>query len=188
MRNTRRYGGYVVHFGIVLIFIGFSGSAFNQDKQMDMPVGAQMEIGPYKLVHQTFDTTPTTNYSSERATIAVDHDGQQTIMLYPERRFYPSNEESGTMVAVYSTLKEDLYVVYAGRSPETQRAGDPRLSESAGEMGLAGRNWSSSWARSWRWCRTASRCWRWHAPRKPVPAGPSPSPAHLPIERRESHD
>ncbi len=39
MRNTRRYGGYVVHFGIVLIFIGISGTAFNQDKQMDMPIG-----------------------------------------------------------------------------------------------------------------------------------------------------
>jgi cytochrome c-type biogenesis protein CcmF len=51
----------------------------------------------------------------------VDRNGQQSIMLYPERRFYPSNEESGTMVAIYSTLKEDLYVVYAGRSPETQQ-------------------------------------------------------------------
>jgi len=120
MRNTRRYGGYIVHFGIVLIFVGISGSAFNQDKQMDMPPGAQMEIGPYRLVHQTFDSVPSVNYTSERATIAVDRDGQQSIMLYPERRFYPSNEESGTMVAIYSTLKEDLYVVYAGRSPETQ--------------------------------------------------------------------
>jgi cytochrome c-type biogenesis protein CcmF len=87
---------------------------------MDMPAGAQMDIGPYRLTHQTFDTTPATNYTSERATIAVDRDGQQLIMLYPERRFYPSNEESGTMVAIYSTVKEDLYVVYAGRSPETQ--------------------------------------------------------------------
>jgi len=104
----------------VLIFVGISGSAFNQDKQMDMPPGAQMEIGPYRLVHQTFDSVPSVNYTSERATIAVDRDGQQSIMLYPERRFYPSNEESGTMVAIYSTLKEDLYVVYAGRSPETQ--------------------------------------------------------------------
>src|SRR6185295_7800286 len=46
---------------------------------------------------------------------------QQKIILYPERRFYPANQESGTMVAIYSTLKEDLYVVYAGRSPETQQ-------------------------------------------------------------------
>jgi len=108
-----------VHFGIVLIFIGIAGSAFNKDKQMDMPPGASMTIGPYHLVNQTFDSTPEGNYTSEKATIAVDRDGKQTIMLYPERRFYPANQESGTMVAIYSTLKEDLYVVYAGRSPDT---------------------------------------------------------------------
>jgi hypothetical protein len=44
MRNTRRYGGYVVHFGIVLIFIGIAGTAFNQDKQMEMPVPARRWI------------------------------------------------------------------------------------------------------------------------------------------------
>jgi len=121
LRNTRRYGGYVVHFGIVLIFIGISGAAFNQDKQMEMPVGAQMDIGPYHLTHQAFDTTQEANYSTEKATIAVDRDNRQVIMLYPEHRFYPSNQESGTMVAIYSTLKEDLYVVYAGRSPDTNQ-------------------------------------------------------------------
>jgi len=40
------------------------------------------------------------------------------MMLYPERRNFPANEESGTMVAIYSTLKEDLYVVYAGMNPQ----------------------------------------------------------------------
>jgi cytochrome c-type biogenesis protein CcmF len=88
---------------------------------MDMPIGAQMQIGPYRLTHQTFDSQPLGNYNSERATIAVDRGGKQIIMLYPEKRFYSSNQESGTMVAIYSTLKEDLYVVYAGRSPETQQ-------------------------------------------------------------------
>jgi cytochrome c-type biogenesis protein CcmF len=42
------------------------------------------------------------------------------MMLYPERRFFQTNEQSGTMVAIYSTLREDLYVVYAGQNPETQ--------------------------------------------------------------------
>ena len=41
------------------------------------------------------------------------------MMLYPTRRFYPSNQESGTMVAISSTLSEDLYVVYAGTNPDT---------------------------------------------------------------------
>jgi len=42
-------------------------------------------------------------------------------MLYPERRNFPADEESGTMVAIYSTLREDLYVVYAGMNPENNQ-------------------------------------------------------------------
>ncbi len=119
MRNTRRYGGYVVHFGIVLVFVGIAGQAFNQDKQMDMPVGSSMKIGPYTLVRQTFDSQPMGDYTAERVTIEADKGNRQIMMLYPEKRAYESAEENGTMVAIYSTLREDLYVVYAGRNPTT---------------------------------------------------------------------
>src|SRR5438445_292937 len=92
---------------------------------INLPIGLFLlfltGVGPYRLTHQTFDSTQLGNYTSERATIAVDRGGKQIIMLYPEKRFYPSNQESGTMVAIYSTLKEDLYVVYAGHSPDTQQ-------------------------------------------------------------------
>jgi cytochrome c-type biogenesis protein CcmF len=119
MRNTRRYGGYVVHFGMVLVFIGISGTAFNQDKQMDMSAGSNMTIGPYTLNLQNYDTTQDANYSADRATIDVEKGGRSVMMLYPTLRFYPSNQESGTMVAISSTLREDLYVVYAGTNPDT---------------------------------------------------------------------
>jgi cytochrome c-type biogenesis protein CcmF len=121
MRNTRRYGGYVVHFGMVLIFTGLSGTAFNQDKQQELSLGQSMNMGQYRLVLQSFDTRPEKNYSAERAIMEVMKGNQQVMMLYPERRFFPTNEESGTMVAIYSTLREDLYVVYTGRSPENQK-------------------------------------------------------------------
>ena len=119
LRNTRRYGGYVVHFGIVMIFIGLAGAAFNQDKQSEMAIGSAMDVGRYHLVLQTMDSKPERNYTSERMIFEVMRGSQQVMMLYPERRAFPSNEQSGTMVAIYSTLREDLYVVYAGRSPET---------------------------------------------------------------------
>ncbi len=121
MRNTRRYGGYVVHFGIVLVFLGIAGAAFNQDKQMEMAPGSTMMLGPYTLVCQAFTARPERNYTAERATIEALRDGKQVMLLYPERRFYPANEMAGTMVAIYSTLKEDLYVVYAGRNPDNNR-------------------------------------------------------------------
>ncbi len=122
MRNTRRYGGYVVHFGMVLIFIGLAGAAFNEDVQNEVEPGSRMEIGPYTLAVQSLTARPAQNYTAERVTVDVIRDGKSMMYLYPERRFYPANEITGTMVAIHSTLKEDLYVVYAGRDPETNRA------------------------------------------------------------------
>jgi cytochrome c-type biogenesis protein CcmF len=120
MRNTRRYGGYIVHMGMVLIFVGLAGAAFNKDVQKDMQPGSTMQIGGYKLLLQGFDSKAEKNYTSERMIVEVWRDNKPLMMLYPERRFFQTNEQSGTMVAIYSTLREDLYVVYAGQNPETQ--------------------------------------------------------------------
>ncbi|HXM97291.1 MAG TPA: heme lyase CcmF/NrfE family subunit [Candidatus Dormibacteraeota bacterium] len=118
-RNTRRYGGYIVHMGMVLIFIGLAGAAFNRDVQKDMQPGSTMQIGPYTLLLQSSDSKPEKNYSAERMIVEVIKNNKPMMLLYPERRFFTTNEQSGTMVAIYSTLLEDLYVVYAGQSPET---------------------------------------------------------------------
>ncbi|MBV8515018.1 MAG: heme lyase CcmF/NrfE family subunit [Acidobacteria bacterium] len=120
LRNTRRYGGYIVHMGMVLIFVGLAGAAFNQDVQKEMKLGSTLQIGRYSLLLQSFESHPEKNYTAERMIIEVSENGKPKMMLYPERRFFPTNEESGTMVAIYSTLRDDLYVVYAGQSPENQ--------------------------------------------------------------------
>ena len=120
LRNTRRYGGYIVHMGMVLIFVGLAGAAFNKDIQKEMKLGSTLQIGRYSLLLQNIDSRPEKNYTAERMIIEVFENGKPKMMLYPERRFFPTNEESGTMVAIYSTLRDDLYVVYAGQSPETQ--------------------------------------------------------------------
>jgi len=120
MRNTRRYGGYIVHMGMVFVFIGLAGAAFNRDLQKDMRQGDTMQIGPYTLVLQGFETKPEKNYTAQRMLVEVLRDKKPMMMLYPEKRRFTTTVENGTMVAIYSTLKEDLYVVYAGTSPDTQ--------------------------------------------------------------------
>jgi cytochrome c-type biogenesis protein CcmF len=119
LRNTRRYGGYIVHMGMVLIFVGLAGAAFNRDVQKDMQQGSTMQIGSYNLVLQSYDSKAERNYTSQRMIVEVMKNNKPLMMLYPERRFFNTNEQSGTMVAIYSTLQEDLYVVYAGQNPET---------------------------------------------------------------------
>ncbi|HKV64391.1 MAG TPA: heme lyase CcmF/NrfE family subunit [Candidatus Acidoferrum sp.] len=120
MRNTRRYGGYIVHTGMVFVFIGLAGAAFNRDVQKDMRQGETLQIGPYTLVMQGFDTKPEKNYTAQRLLVEVLEDNKPTMMLYPEKRKFSTTEENGTMVAIRSTLQEDLYVVFAGMSPDTQ--------------------------------------------------------------------
>ena len=91
--------------------------AFNQNVQKEMQPGSSMEIGKYKLVLQNFDSKPEANYTGLRLNVEVFVNNKPLMMLYPERRIFETNGETGTMVAIYSTLREDLYVVYAGQSP-----------------------------------------------------------------------
>ena len=120
MRNTRRYGGYVVHFGMVVIFIGLAGAAFNTEAQKAMNIGDSLKLGPYTLMLQSADTKAEKNYTAQRMIVEVLKGNKQIMLLYPEKRQFQGTEQAaGTMVAIYSTLREDLYVVYAGMDPET---------------------------------------------------------------------
>ena len=55
-RNTRRYGGYVVHMGVILMCIGFTGKAFDQDKTVEIGPGESVQIGQYQLTAGTLET------------------------------------------------------------------------------------------------------------------------------------
>jgi len=120
-RNTRRYGGYIVHFGVIVIMIGFAGSAFNQDKEQEMGFGDRMTIGPYTLVCQSYTQDDNPNYSSEWAVMNVWKHGKQIGTLYPERRFYKASQQTSTMPRIRSTAGEDLYLVYEGLNQDTGR-------------------------------------------------------------------
>ena len=120
-RNTRRYGGYIVHFGVIVIMIGFAGAAFNQDKEQEMGYGDKMNIGAYTLLCKSYTQDDKPNYGSEWAVMEVYKDGKQIDTLYPERRFYKASQQTATMVANRSTAKEDLYVVYEGLNQDTGR-------------------------------------------------------------------
>jgi cytochrome c-type biogenesis protein CcmF len=117
LRDTRRYGGYIAHLGIVFILIGISGQAFNRDIRKPMRPGSEMKVGPYTLISQDFDETRTANYEGMRGSIEVFESGRPVMMLYPEQRFYPASQLAETRVAIYSSLVRDLYVAYEGNNP-----------------------------------------------------------------------
>jgi cytochrome c-type biogenesis protein CcmF len=118
-RNTRRYGGYLIHIGVVLVVIGFAGLPFNQDKEQEMGFGDKMQIGHYTLVCQSYTQDDKPNYGSEWAVIDVYKGDKKIDTMFPERRFYKASEQTSTMVANRSRPNEDLYLVYTGRNPDT---------------------------------------------------------------------
>jgi cytochrome c-type biogenesis protein CcmF len=120
-RNTRRYGGYIVHFGIVLIFVGIAGSTFNRSNEQELSYRQSMTVGPYRLECLSSSQDTNANFETEYALFDVYRAGRRITQLAPEKRFYTASQQTSTVVANHSTLAWDLYVVYEGRNPDTQR-------------------------------------------------------------------
>jgi len=121
-RNTRRYGGYLVHMGIVLMFIGYTGSAFNKDTTEEVKIGSRFRIGAYELEVKEVTDGANPNYSWQRAVIAVHRGGQYLGDLKPERRVYAASQQPTSEVAIRRRLNEDLYLNFASMSQSDPEA------------------------------------------------------------------
>jgi cytochrome c-type biogenesis protein CcmF len=121
-RNTRRYGGYLVHMGIVLMFIGFTGHAFNQNEVKELNNGDTLRVGRYDLRMVNLQEGQTANYEWHRATMRVMKDGKDLGFLEPEKRFYLASKEGTSEVGIRQRPNEDLYINFAGMSDDNQRA------------------------------------------------------------------
>ena len=121
-RNTRRYGGYLVHMGIVLMFIGFTGHAFNLSEVKELNTGDSMKIGSYELRMVNLAQDENENYAWHRATVVVTKNGEMLGTLEPEKRFYKASRQSTSEVGIRQRPNEDLYLNFAGMSDDNQRA------------------------------------------------------------------
>jgi len=115
-RNTRRYGGYLVHMGIVIMFVGFAGSAFNEFGQQEMQEGDTLEVGRYGFHLRELSQSDSPLYFSRKAEIDVLKNGEKLETLEPEQRFYHASQQTNSLVAIRPRLSEDVYLVYAGMS------------------------------------------------------------------------
>jgi len=118
-RNTRRYGGYIIHIGVVIVVIGLAGSAFNRNTESELALHDKMSIGPYTLECVGFTEDSNLNYNSQYALLDVYKGGKKQFQMAPEKRVYLATEQPQTMVAIHSIPSWDLYVVYEGTNPDT---------------------------------------------------------------------
>jgi cytochrome c-type biogenesis protein CcmF len=121
-RNTRRYGGYIVHMGIVIMFIGFTGSAFNKDATVEVGRGSVTDIGRYELRIADIQDGENPNYLWNKAIVSVSKGGQEIGTMEPERRMYKASKQPTSEVAIRRRLNEDLYLNFAGMSNDNTKA------------------------------------------------------------------
>jgi cytochrome c-type biogenesis protein CcmF len=113
-KNKRRYGGHIVHFGVVLIFMAFAGSVFNVEKQVSLKKGESFNIKNYTLRFDALSNYPTASKQKVVATLTVMNDAHQVGVVSPEKSLYRGQDQPTTDVAIHTNFKEDLYVILAG--------------------------------------------------------------------------
>jgi cytochrome c-type biogenesis protein CcmF len=112
-RNRRRYGGYIIHLGVVLMAIGIVGiEIFQTETQGRLAIGERMELGDYSLEYESlaeFDTGD--GRLVDRAVVNVYKNDLFIRQLYPRRDFYFESQQAMTIPGLHSTLDEDFYVL-----------------------------------------------------------------------------
>ncbi|MBW2269365.1 MAG: heme lyase CcmF/NrfE family subunit [Deltaproteobacteria bacterium] len=110
-KNQQRYGGYIVHFGMVLIFIGVAGSILEEERLENVKPGDEIEIGDKRIHYLTAEAIPEQHFGGARARLALYRGDQPLGVMTPEKRMYWLQEQPASIPSVHSTLREDLYVI-----------------------------------------------------------------------------
>src|SRR5579863_7373995 len=123
-KNNRRYGGYIIHIGTIVAFVGIVGSSFfRTEVKKSVHAGDSFTIGSYTLRFQGLDETDTPHLESATARVQVLRaDGREITVMSPAKLFYKRPQQPATKVAIRSTPFSDLYVVLAGIDDDGQTA------------------------------------------------------------------
>ena len=118
-RNRRRYGGYIVHAGLVITFMGFAGAAYDVEEQFVLQPGDSAEIRSpfghtYRLTYQDMSWYTATNMTKLVASMRVEKDGRPAGLLVADQRAYRQRQETATEVGIRRAWNEDLYLILAG--------------------------------------------------------------------------
>ena len=118
-RNRRRYGGYIIHLGVVLMALGVIGiNMFQTETQGTIPQGGTLSLAGYTVTYKSlaeFDTPDGRGVA--RAVVAVTRDNQPMGELYPRRDYYYESQQPMTIPGVRSTMQDDLYVLLVDWQP-----------------------------------------------------------------------
>jgi cytochrome c-type biogenesis protein CcmF len=140
-RNRRRYGGYIVHIGIVIYFIGFTGMAFRSQIEATLKPGEQISLRSaygqeYTFTHIGVSQHNASNRIVTTASVRVEKDGEPAGLMLSEKRQYfvcsiaakpcPTQlrrpTDISTEAGIRSDIREDVYIVFAAAINGTEEA------------------------------------------------------------------
>ncbi len=122
-KARRRYGGYLVHTGIVLMFVGYMGSAYDQEREASLRPGQSIDVGDYTFRYDGVRMEQDANKRMVFADMTILRGGEEVVQASPAKFIYRTHPQMPTTeVAIRSTPRHDLYLILASVDADTQRA------------------------------------------------------------------
>jgi cytochrome c-type biogenesis protein CcmF len=116
-RNQRRYGGLIVHLGVVLIIMGIAGSmTYSIEKEATMALREELQIGNYKIQFEGLQGSRQPTHFRVEGAFRVFHNGSDDGILRPALKFFPTQQSPIGRAVHQSSLSEDIYLILSGFS------------------------------------------------------------------------
>jgi len=121
-KNRSRYGGYIVHLGVLFMFVGFFGKVFTVEQDFVLKDGESMHLKDYVFTLERHYTESRSNHDAMIVDLAVSKHDKPVTILRPEKRFYTAQNQANTEVGIYSRPLEDLYAILGDVNQESGSA------------------------------------------------------------------
>jgi cytochrome c-type biogenesis protein CcmF len=121
-RYYRQYGGFVVHIGVLILFIGFAGAAYQTERIVNLSKNESAMYKGYEITFKGLEYSRDDHKEMMDARVEVKHSGKVLATLTPSHYLYRSAEQPSTEVDIYRSLLEDVYLILGGFDYDNQKA------------------------------------------------------------------
>ena len=112
LRQNRRYGGFVVHLGVLVVAMGVAGSqAWSMQTEATLARGESVELGGYRVRFDGLAAAEESNHFKVTGTFTVAHGARPVDVLQPAKKFYPQEQSPIAYVDYRLGFLEDVYLV-----------------------------------------------------------------------------
>jgi len=116
-RNQRRYGGFIVHLGIVLIMLGIAGSmSYSVEREATLQAGEALTVDRYRIQFEGLRASQQPTHLRVEGRFRVSNNGHALGVLTPALKYFPTQQSPIGRAVFRQTLTEDLYLILSGFS------------------------------------------------------------------------